>query len=86
MLGFRFSDAGEGAREAWVIEYYTGQRRPAEALFYVIGSDVQGPMGRDFVPVEGRERAQRFRADHHGDRVLAWSEIDAATVQSLFRP
>jgi hypothetical protein len=86
LLRFRLGEGGRGARDAWMIEYYSGERRPAEDLYYVIGSDVRGPMGRDAVPIEGRERAERFREDHHGERVLAWREIDAAIVDSLFRP
>ena len=86
LIRFVRSDRGRAVREPWVIEYYSGERRPAEGLFYVLGSDVRGPMGRDLVPIEGRDRAERFRADHHGERVLAWTEIDAATIDALFRP
>jgi len=86
MIRFVRSDRGRGAREPWVTEYYSGERRAADTLFYVLGSDVRGPMGEDLVPIEGRERAERFRADHHGERVLAWSEIDQATIDALFRP
>lgn len=82
----RIVRSGRGARDPWVIEYYSAERRPAEGLFYVLGSDVLGPMGRDLVPIEGRDRAARFLADHHGQRVLAWSEIDAASIEALFRP
>jgi nitrous oxide reductase accessory protein NosL len=78
--------AHPGSRDAWAIDYYSAERRPAESLFFVLGSDVQGPMGRDLVPIAGRDRAERFARDHHGTRVLAWSEIDDATIASLFRP
>ena len=72
--------------EPWVIEYYSQARRPADVLFYVIGSDVEGPMGRDLVPVEGRDRADGFREDHGGARVLSFEEVSGEVVDELFRP
>ncbi len=51
----------------------------------MLGSDVQGPMGRDLVPVQGREAAERFARDHQG-RVLGFDEVTAAVVDELFRP
>lgn len=79
-------ERGRNARDAWVIEYYSSERRPASSLVYVLGSDVESPMGRDLVPIEGRERAQRFLQDHHGQRVLSYDEVTSAVVDELFRP
>lgn len=78
-------ERGQGARDPRVIEYYSSEPRPASSLFYVIGSDLQSPMGRDLVPIDGRERAERFLRDHHGDRVLSFDEVTAAVVETLFR-
>ncbi|MDQ3037996.1 MAG: nitrous oxide reductase accessory protein NosL, partial [Myxococcota bacterium] len=79
-------ERGQGARDPWVIEYYASERRPARSLLYVIGSDLQSPMGRDLVPIEGRERAGRFVADHHGDRALTFDEVTPAVIDTLFAP
>ena len=79
-------ERGANARDAWVIEYYSSERRPASSLLYVLGSDVESPMGRDLVPIEGRERAERFLRDHHAQRVLTYDEVTAAIVDELFRP
>lgn len=78
-------ERGRDAREPWVIEYYASERRPASSLFYVIGADVMSPMGRDLVPIEGRERAERFMRDHHGERVLSFDEVTAPVIDTLFR-
>ena len=78
------SSAGSGARDIWALDYYRRERRDATTLFLVLGSDVLGPMGHDLVPVEGRERADRFSSEHHGTRVLAFSEITPAIVDPLF--
>lgn len=76
---------GGNAADAWVIEYYSQERRPAREMLYVTGSDLESPMGRDLVPVDGRDAAERLRADHGGERVLAWDQIDAELVEALFR-
>ena len=67
-------------------EYYSQERRSARTLFYVLGSDLEGPMGRDLVPVAGRDEAERFRREHHGERVLAFDEVTSDIVEDLFRP
>ena len=71
---------------AWVIEYYSQERAPAAELFYVIDSDLESPMGRDLVPVRGREAAERLREDHHGEAVLSFDEVSAEIVEALFAP
>jgi nitrous oxide reductase accessory protein NosL len=78
-------ERGHGAREPWVIEYDSRTQRPANSLMYVIGSDVEGPMGRDLVPIASRERAERFVHDHHGTRILTFDEVTAQVVDALFR-
>ena len=55
-------------------------------LFYVIGSDLESPMGRDLVPVRGREEAERLRDDHHGEAVLSYDEVTSEVVEGLFTP
>ncbi|AKF09618.1 nitrous oxide reductase accessory protein NosL [Sandaracinus amylolyticus] len=79
-------ERGRDAREPWVIEYYASERRPASSLVYVLGSDVESPMGRDLVPIEGRERAERFQRDHHAQRVLTYDEVTSSVIDELFRP
>lgn len=83
---FRYRHQRGEVEGAWVTEYYSQERRSARALFYVLGSNLEGPMGRDLVPIAGREEAERFRRDHHGERVLAFDEVTPEIVQSLFRP
>lgn len=82
MFAYRF--AGHALREPWVIEYYgpTARKSPANAVRYVLGSRVRGPMGDDVVPVSP-EAIERFRADHGGARVLAHDELTAAIINAL---
>lgn len=52
---------------------------PAEELQYVVGSDVQGAMGPDFVPFSEADDAAAF-ADEYGGDVVAFDEIGEGLV------
>jgi nitrous oxide reductase accessory protein NosL len=83
LFAYLRSPRGEGGRDAWVTEYYSQQRTPVPDIFFVIGSDITGPMGKALVPVAGRAAAERFRKDHHGTRVLSADEITADLLREL---
>jgi len=73
---------GVAATSLIVHEFYGGDERDARELRFVSGSDVDGPMGHDLVPV-APEKAAKFMADHTGERVLTLDEITADVVQHL---
>lgn len=66
-----------------VREYYdaSGPMRDARELRFVVGGDVTGPMGPDFVPVEPG-RVSKFMQDHGGERAFALDEITAEVVSN----
>ncbi len=69
---------------AWyVTEYYSARLVRAEELFYVVGSDVLGPMGHELVPVDGEDRAEAFRRDHGGRGIYRFSEITAEVLSEV---
>jgi len=82
---FRHRHRHGALTEPWVIEYYGQTRRPAGEMLYVTGTDLQSPMGRDLVPVEGREAAERMQRDHGGDAILEYDEVSEELVEGLFR-
>jgi copper chaperone NosL len=59
----------------YVTEYYSTKMMDARNMFYVVGSDVNGPMGAEFVPIETIGKAKEFMLDHKGRKVLRFSEI-----------
>jgi nitrous oxide reductase accessory protein NosL len=61
--------------EIYVTEYYSVKMLPAEKVFFVKGSDVYGPMGEEFVPIETEKKAKEFIKDHNGKKILRFSEI-----------
>lgn len=58
-----------------VTEYYGLTRIPARDAWYVIGSDVLGPMGHELVPLASEAEAEEFMRDHAGQRILRFEEV-----------
>ena len=56
-------------------DYYSLQPVDAHSAFYVVGSDVFGPMGKELIPFEKATAAQEFLRDHQGKKVLRFSDI-----------
>jgi nitrous oxide reductase accessory protein NosL len=76
LVAWLATPAGRDATSLWVTDYYRQQHIPAREARYVIGSDVIGPMGPDFVPLADDTMAIRFREDHHGTRTLDFADLD----------
>lgn len=70
---------------AVVTEYYGLARIDAGAAHYVVGSDVLGPMGHEFVPLASATEAAEFTRDHKGRHVLRLAEITAEWVDKVDR-
>ena len=78
---------GQAARsdlkELWVRDYYSLQWLDARKAYYVIGSDVYGPMGKEFVPFASKDAAENFLSDHKGEKVISFTDITDQLVQSM---
>ena len=66
-----------------VTDFYTLQAIDAKQAFYVIGSDVYGPMGNELIPFLTKEAAQNFMTDHRGDKIIHFDEITPKLVMGL---
>lgn len=77
------SNPGLQAKEIWVKDYYTLEWIDGRAAVYVGGSDVFGPMGKEFIPFSKREAAENFRKDHHGKKILLFEEITSEMIKSM---
>lgn len=66
-----------------VKEYYSLKYIDARSAFYVINSDVYGPMGKELVPFANQKDAAAFMADHKGKQILRFNEITRQIVKSL---
>jgi len=66
-----------------VTEFYGLTKIDARKAFYVTGSDVLGPMGHEFVPLQTRADAEEFLKDHKGRQVLTFEQVSAALVAQV---
>jgi nitrous oxide reductase accessory protein NosL len=58
-----------------VTDYYDLRRIDARSALYIIGSDVLGPMGHEFVPTANQADAEEFLKEHKGKRILRFDQI-----------
>lgn len=66
-----------------VKDYYKMDLIDAEKAFYVIGSDVTGPMGSELVPFFKQADAVAFQKEHKGKKVLRADEVTPALLKEL---
>ncbi len=69
--------------EVWVKDYYSLKWLDGRRAFFVIGSDVNGPMGHELIPFASKAGAESFLVDHHGRQILTFNEITPAVVEQL---
>lgn len=72
-------------RTIYVTDYYEVELIDAKSAFYVIGSDILGPMGHELLPFKDQESAQEFMEDHEGKSILRFQEVTPDVIASLDR-
>ena len=66
-----------------VTDYYGVKTMEARGAFFVVGSDVLGPMGHELVPLASKQDADEFMADHKGRRILTFDQVGAELLKNL---
>ena len=66
-----------------VTDYYTQKGIDGTKAYYVIRSDIYGPMGHEFIPFESLSDAQTFKKDHFGKKIIQFSDIVEEEVYQL---
>ncbi|MBI5188796.1 MAG: nitrous oxide reductase accessory protein NosL [Nitrospirae bacterium] len=69
------SKRGSDIFAIYVTEYYSTNLMEAERLFFVQGSNIYGPMGKELIPIATEKRAMEFLNDHHGKKILRFNEV-----------
>lgn len=64
-------------------DYYHLKHIDARAAYFVIGSDVYGPMGKELVPFEKQSDAQAFLKDHQGKKILRFNDVTPAILKVM---
>ncbi len=67
----------------YVTDYYTLEAIDARNAYFVIGSDVYGPMGKELIPFKKESDANVFLKDHRAKRILKFSEVNHDIIKEL---
>lgn len=66
-----------------VTDYYSQKAIDGTKAYYVIGSDIYGPMGHELIPFALEQDAQTFKEDHKGTAIITFDEIKELEVYKL---
>ena len=66
-----------------VRDYYSQKTIDATKAFYVVGSDIYGPMGAEFIAFAHERSAKSFLQDHKGVKIIHFSDINKEEVYKL---
>ena len=66
-----------------VSDYYKLQLVDGHKAWYVIGSDVYGPMGKELIPFQDEAAAKEFKVDHKGTAILQFKDITPEVIKPL---
>ena len=75
----RVSDIGS----VYVTDYYSLAPVDGFKAYYVLGSDIYGPMGRELIPFEKEADAKEFLKDHGGKSIHRFKDITYEIIKSL---
>jgi nitrous oxide reductase accessory protein NosL len=75
--------AGQDIVSLEVTDYYAVSLIDAKDAWYVIGSDVFGPMGHELIPFETQASAKEFLEDHKGTHILRFQDVTEDTIKAL---
>jgi nitrous oxide reductase accessory protein NosL len=67
----------------YVTEYYDMKWIDARKAFFIIGSDVYGPMGHELIPFATEADARTFMKDHRGKQILRFEEVTPQVIEKL---
>jgi len=79
------SDPPKDIESVRVVDYYDLKDIDGLEAFYVVGSDVVGPMGKGFVALSGKEAAETFSKEHKGQKVLKFGEVTLGDVKMMMQ-
>jgi len=66
-----------------VTDYYSQKAIDAREAYFVIGSDVYGPMGDELIPFKNESDAKTFYMDHKAKKVVKFKELTKDDVYKL---
>ena len=70
-------------RQMLVSDYYTLEAIEAKKAFYVLNSDIFGPMGHELIPFKSEKKAKTFLTEHNGKSLMKFDDITDEILMHL---
>jgi copper chaperone NosL len=67
----------------YVTDYYSLEPTDGLTAWYVVGSDVFGPMGKELIPFAKETDARGFMKDHKGKSLLRFNDVHVELIKGL---
>jgi nitrous oxide reductase accessory protein NosL len=74
-MKYYFNNPKEKFTTILVSDFYTLKPLEAQKAYFVIGSNVYGPMGEELIPFKTKEDAEVFMQEHYGKKIIRFDEI-----------
>jgi nitrous oxide reductase accessory protein NosL len=75
MMKYYFNHKGENFDPMLVQDFYTLKPVNAKQAWFVIGSNIYGPMGEELIPFRSQADAKTFAKEHFGKKIIRFDEI-----------
>jgi nitrous oxide reductase accessory protein NosL len=66
-----------------VTDYYSLNLIDGLRAYYVLGSNVYGPMGHELIPFAKESDAKEFMKDHQGKSIVTFQDVKYEMVKAL---
>jgi nitrous oxide reductase accessory protein NosL len=73
----------EDMQAIMVKDYYRLSWLNVQSVWFVVGSDVYGPMGRELIPLATEADAREFMTDHQGKKILRFNDVTMEIMKTL---
>jgi copper chaperone NosL len=73
----------EDIASIYVTDYYSLESIDGTKAWYVAGSDVFGPMGKELIPFSKESDARGFMKDHKGTSLLQSKDVSVELIKGL---
>jgi nitrous oxide reductase accessory protein NosL len=73
----------DGVSKILVSDYYSQKAIDATKAYFVVGSDIYGPMGSELIPFALESEAKTFSMDHKGRKILKFNEMTKSEIEKL---
>ena len=67
----------------YVTDYYALKYIDGLKAYYVQGSDINGPMGKELIPFEKEPEAREFMKDHEGKTLFRFQDVSGSIIKGL---